>query len=206
MALIAGGSFLSGERKIPRTLRPFAIDMTPVTEGDYKKFLTEISATPRSGGPGSRSARYDRHPVTQLTWYEANEFAEHYGKRLPTIYEWEKAARGADGRRFPYGNTHKPGCGKLRANSDSGSDSEKKTAAVGSFPDGASPFGVLDMAGNVLEWTCTARRAGERLFRAAKGACYLDGSPELARCTSVQYIRPECSEAYVGFRCVKDLE
>jgi serine/threonine-protein kinase len=206
MVLIAGGSFLSGERKIPRTLRPFAIDTTPVTEGEYKKFLSEISATPRAGGPGSRSARYDRHPVTQITWYEANEFAEHYSKRLPTIYEWEKAARGADGRRFPYGNTFKTGCGRLRAGGEGATETERRTIAVGSFPDGASPFGVMDMAGNVLEWTSTARRAGERLFRAVKGACYLDGSPELARCTSVQYIRPECSEQYLGFRCVKDLE
>lgn len=206
MILIAGGSFLSGERKVPRTLRPFAIDTTPVTEGAYKKFLAEIGAAPRVNGPGSRPARFDRHPVTLVTWYEGNEFAEHYGKRLPTVYEWEKAARGADGRRFPYGNTFKAGCGRLRAGNEAGSEAERRTSAVGSFPEGASPFGVMDMAGNVLEWTSTARRAGERLFRAVKGACYVDGSPELARCTSVQYIRPECNEPYLGFRCVQDVE
>ncbi len=203
MTLIASGSFLSGERKIPRTLRAFAVDTTPVTEGDYKRFLMEISAQPRTDGPGSRPPRYDNHPVTGVTWYEANEFAEHYEKRLPTVYEWEKAARGSDGRKFPFGNTFKSGCGKLRANAGEG---DRRTSAVGSFPAGASPFGVLDMAGNVLEWTSTARRAGERLFRAVKGACFLDGSTELARCTSVQYIPPECSEAHLGFRCVKDVE
>ena len=204
MTLIAGGSFLSGERKIPRTLRSFAIDTTPVTEADYKRFLNEINAQPRANGPGSRAARLDNHPVTGVTWYEANEYAEHYQKRLPTVYEWEKSARGHDGRKFPFGNSFKSGCGRIRSGAQ-GSD-KTQTAAVGSFPNGASPFGVMDMAGNVLEWTSTARRAGERLFRAVKGACYLDGSPELARCTSVQYIPPECSEAHLGFRCVKDVE
>jgi formylglycine-generating enzyme required for sulfatase activity len=204
MTLIAAGSFLSGERKIPRTLRSFAIDTTPVTEADYKRFLTEINAQPRTDGPGSRAARFDNHPVTGVTWYEANEYAEHYQKRLPTVYEWEKSARGNDGRKFPFGNSFKSGCGRIRNGATQSSD--RQTAAVGSFPNGASPFGVMDMAGNVLEWTSTARRAGERLFRAVKGACYLDGSPELTRCTSVQYIPPECSEAHLGFRCVKDVE
>ena len=83
---------------------------------------------------------------------------------------------------------------------------DRGAAAVGSFPAGASAHGALDRAGNVLEWTCTARRAGERIFRAVKGACYLDGSPELSRCTSVQYFRPEAFEPYLGFRCVKDIE
>ena len=98
MTMVASGSFLSGERKIPRTLRTFAIDTTPVTESEYKRYLNEINAQPRENGPGSREPRFDSFPATGVTWYEANEFAEHYGKRLPTVYEWEKAARG---RRWP---------------------------------------------------------------------------------------------------------
>ena len=203
MTMVASGSFLSGERKIPRTLRTFAIDTTPVTENEYKRYLSEINAQPRENGPGSREPRFDNFPATGVTWYEANEFAEHHGKRLPTVYEWEKAARGSDGRKFPYGNSYKANCGRLRVNTEPG---ERGATAVGSFPSGASASGALDMAGNVLEWTCTARRAGERIFRAVKGACYLDGSPELSRCTSVQYFRPEAFEPYLGFRCVKDIE
>ena len=204
MTLISGGSFLSGERKVPRTLRTFLIDTTPVTEGDFKRYLAETGERPREHGPGSRAADFDGHPVTRATWYEASAYAEHFGKRLPTVYEWEKASRGNDGRKFPYGNTYKPNCGRLRVNAGDGP--ERQAAAVGSYPAGKSPAGVLDMAGNVLEWTSTARRAGERIFRAVKGACYLDGSPELSRCTSVQYIRPESAELHLGFRCVKDVE
>lgn len=198
MTLIEAGMFLSGEDKTPRSLRAFAIDTRPVTEGEYKSFLGAIGKNARDGGPGSREASFDNHPVTRATWYEANEFAEHFGKRLPTVFEWEKAARGSDGRKFPFGNMFRPR--PERAKSDIG------TMAAGSFPDGASPFGVQDMSGNVLQWTSSARRAGDRLFRAVKGSCYLDGSPELSRCASVQYLPPETSEAHLGFRCVKDID
>jgi len=205
MTLIATGVFLSGEQKTPRMLRAFAIDTTPVTEGDYKRFLSTQRRPPRPEGPGSRGPEFDNHPVTRITWYEANEYAEFCGKRLPTIHEWEKAARGTDGRKFPFGNNY-------RANAVSrGAGGGKSREApgpmpVGRCPAGASPYGVLDMAGNVLAWTSTARRAGQRLFRAVKGSCYLDGSPELARCAGVQYLPPERAEPYVGFRCVKDVE
>jgi formylglycine-generating enzyme required for sulfatase activity len=175
-----------------------------VTEGDYKRFLNEVNAKPRDDGPGSRGSQLDRYPVTSITWREANDYAEHYDKRIPTLYEWEKAARGTEGRKFPWGNTFHATCGRLRITKEN--SEEDGPSPIGSFPDGASPFGVLDMAGNVLEWTCSARRAGERLFRAVKGACFKDGSPDLARCTSVQYLDPEQAEPFVGFRCVKDVE
>jgi formylglycine-generating enzyme required for sulfatase activity len=210
MTLVPAGVFVSGENKAPRTLRAFAVDTRPVTEGDYKRFLAAAGRAPRANGAGSRGPEFDSHPVTRVTWYEANEYAEFHGERLPTVYEWEKAARGTDGRRFPFGNTFKPGTGRLLKSTADGARKRARapvgTAPVGSQPGGASPYGVLDMAGNVLQWTSTARRAGERLFRAVKGSCYLDGSPELARCTSVQYLPPEASEPYLGFRCVKDVE
>ena len=208
MTLIEAGQFLSGEKKAPRTLRAFAIDITPVTEREYREFLKAINRDPFPDGPGSRGPKFDKHPVVNVTWREAEEFAEHYGKRLPTVYEWEKAARGNDGRKFPYGNDYLAGTGRLRANginSAPGKEAVKETAPAGSFPKGASPFGILDTAGNVLEWTSTARRQGERIFRALKGACFLDGSVELSRCTAIQYKKPDARENCVGFRCVKDV-
>ncbi|MGD0093088.1 MAG: SUMF1/EgtB/PvdO family nonheme iron enzyme [Planctomycetota bacterium] len=205
MAVVAAGAFLSGEQKTPRTLRAFAIDTRPVTEGDYKRFLSRVCRAPRPGGPGAREPQYDTHPVTRVTWYEANEYAEFYGKRLPTIYEWEKAARGTDGRKFPFGSAYRAKAPPRRAGGSKGRE-VPGTAPVGHCPAEASPYGVLDTVGNVLQWTSTARRAGERLFRAVKGSCYLDGSPELARCTSVQYVAPESAEPHIGFRCVKDLD
>ena len=208
MTLIAAGQFLSGEKKAPRTLRAFAIDTLPVTERDYREFLKAIHREPLPEGPGSRAAKYDKHPVVNITWREAEEYADHHGKRLPTIYEWEKAARGNDGRKFPYGNEYIANTGKLRANGINtapGKEVVKETSPAGSFPKGASPFGILDTAGNVLEWTSTARRQGERIFRALKGACFLDGSVELSRCTAVQYKKPDARENCIGFRCVKDV-
>ena len=204
MVLIPGGTFLSGERKVPRALRHFAIDTLPVTEKEYKEYLAATEKSPREEGPGSRPDTSDSLPVTGITWHEASDYASHVGKRLPTVFEWEKAARGVDGRKFPYGNTFKPECGRLRVPEDT--THEQGPAAVGSYPDGMSPYGVLDMAGNVLEWTSSARRAGARLFRAVKGACFKDGSADLTRCTSIQYLPAECSDPTLGFRCVKDVD
>jgi formylglycine-generating enzyme required for sulfatase activity len=207
MAVVDAGQYISGEKKLPRTLRAFAIDLWPVTEKDYRQFLKETGREPVDGGPGTRASKYDRHPVVNVTWREAEEYAEYYGKRLPTIYEWEKAARGKDGRKFPYGPEYSANTGRLRVNGTArGKENVKESAPVGAFPLGASPYGVLDMAGNVLEWTSTARRQGERIFRAAKGACFLDGSVELSRCTSIQFKKPDTRESHVGFRCVKDLD
>jgi formylglycine-generating enzyme required for sulfatase activity len=89
---------------------------------------------------------FDDYPVVGATWYGAQAFCDHYGYRLPTEAEWEKAARGTDKRKYPWGNTEP---GAKHANFDDNQDSRSK---VGSYPKGASPYGCLDMAGNVEEW------------------------------------------------------
>lgn len=128
------------------TLHAFKIDKYPVTNAQYARFVAATGhRPPLHWKQGKIPDGTERHPVTMINWYDAKAYAEWAGKRLPTEVEWERAARGTDGRRWPWGNTMDP----LRLNTyyQIGSTTE-----VGSFPTGASPEGVLDMAGNVSEW------------------------------------------------------
>lgn len=130
-----------------RLTRPYWIAQTPVTNAQYEQF-----------DPDHRQRRPawsgDDHPVVCVSWAEAVAFclwlSQRDGReyRLPTEAQWEYAARGADGRIFPWGNFWDP----KRCNSADESAGGRQTTPVGQFPEGASPHGVLDMAGNVWEW------------------------------------------------------
>ena len=96
----------------------------------------------------AHQAQFDRLPVTGVTWTQARDYCKNRGKRLPTEIEWEKAARGSKGNEYPWGNQWDQG----RLNDGSGAGWPQGVAPVGSYPKGASPYGVEDMAGNVMEW------------------------------------------------------
>jgi formylglycine-generating enzyme required for sulfatase activity len=134
-------------------LPAFEIDRFEVTNGDYALFAEATGYQTYMEQQGYRSWRdlwgagEDRHPVVIMTWDDASAYCEWLGKRLPTEAEWEKAARGTDGRTYPWGNDWDPSKANVKERGLRG------TSAVGSFPAGASPFGVDDMAGNVWEWT-----------------------------------------------------
>jgi len=92
--------------------------------------------------------QFDNLPVTGVTWPQARDYCQAQGKRLPTEAEWEKAARGDKGNEYPWGNPWD----ETRLNAGSGEGWEHGVAPVGSYPQGVSPYGVQDVAGNVMEW------------------------------------------------------
>ena len=128
----------------------FYIDKYEVTNKQYKQFLAETGYTPK------HYLDYEPYntpnfPAVVLEWEDAVAYTNWAGKRLPTEAEWEKAARGTDGRIWPWGN--KWDGTKLSGNDGTGlKDGYKETAPVGQFPQGASPYGAHDMAGNLWEW------------------------------------------------------
>lgn len=128
----------------------FYIDKLEVTNKQFKQFLTETGYIPKHylDYPPYNTPNF---PAAVLEWEDAVAYAEWVGKRLPTEAEWEKAARGTDGRIWPWGNEWDDT--KLSGNDGTGlKDGYKETAPVGQFPQGASPYGALDMAGNLWEW------------------------------------------------------
>ena len=131
------------------TLPGYYIDKYPVTNAEYARFVAATRhRPPLDWEQGRAPAGKLLHPVTMVSWYDARDYCAWEGKRLPTEAEWEKAARGTDGRRWPWGNRMDPS--RLNTYYNVGA-----TTAVDRYPQGASPYGVMDLAGNVSEWTAS---------------------------------------------------
>ena len=126
-------------------LDKYYIGKYEVTVGQFKKFC---QATGRNMPEQPTWNNRDDHPVVNVNWNDAKDYCDWAGLRLPTEAEWEKAARGTDGRKYPWGNTWDAS----KCNSGEKGDSYEYTSPVGSFPQGVSPYGCYDMAGNVWEW------------------------------------------------------
>lgn len=140
---------------------------------------------------------YAQHPAIEVSWHGAKAYCQWAGKRLPTEQEWFSACAGPQRTRFPWGETFEP----ERANISGDKDGFLRTAPVGSFPKGASPYGALDLGGNVWEWTEAAQVDSAHL----RGGSWINGK-SLARCASRTSVA--ASHSYVrgntvGFRCVR---
>jgi formylglycine-generating enzyme required for sulfatase activity len=199
MVDVPAGFFLMGaddgfadERPQRRAfVESYRIDKYEVTNQEFRAAGMRPA---RSYGPGFEAPQL---PVVGVTWHQAREYCRRLGKRLPTEAEWEKAARGEDGRSFPWGNFWDP----ARANDGRG------PRPVGSFPDGVSPFGAYDMAGNVWEWVrdryplpATDWRQERRVLR---GGAW--NYPAVYHRTSYRrHERPDYAERRIGFRCAQD--
>ena len=186
----------------------FWIDRYEVTVGQYRKFC---QATGRKMPNVPAWDWRDDRPMVLVTWTDAAAYAKWAGKRLPTEAEWEKAARGTDGRIYPWGNTWDGGRCANRSNS-------KSTKPVGSYPSGASPYGVLDMAGNAQEWcadwydshyygsapSSNPKGPGAGNARVLRGGSWMHVEPWgfLAACRYV-YMVPDARTNIVGFRCAR---
>ncbi|MCA9936056.1 MAG: SUMF1/EgtB/PvdO family nonheme iron enzyme, partial [Anaerolineales bacterium] len=202
-------------------LTAFYMDETEVTNNEYRACVTAGYCDAPDAGTGtySRSNYYDRastygnYPVVFISWSDARNYCSWAGERLPSEAEWEKAARGTDGRLFPWGNTFDTS----RANTeDRGTE---VITAVGSFPSGASPYGIYDMAGNVWEYTNdwfdpdyyasapdtnppgpNSSPSGEKVLRSGSFANY----QHYARVANRGAVTPTSSTQFRGIRCVVD--
>lgn len=235
---IPAGSFIMGSKdgendELPEhkvTLEEFYIDKYEVTRRQYKEFC---NATGRDdyGLDGRPNV-----PVVWVTWADARAYAAWAGKRLPSEAEWEKAARGVDGRKYPWGNSDPNGgtCSFADPNSREklayrkAGDGYPPGAPVGSYPKDASPYGTMDMAGNVSEWCAdwyndvyygTSPKDNPRGpalgdCRVFRGGSYLTDAWFL-RCARRDYrslggdgkersdICPQYHECDLGFRCAR---
>jgi eukaryotic-like serine/threonine-protein kinase len=144
MVLVAAGEFLAGQEKRKETLPAYYIDRLEVSNALYARFARETHRDLPPGFPGDRPD----DPVVNVTVLDAQKFATWAGKRLPTALEWEKAARGADGRTYPWGED----VDASRANVADSPAANKGVLPVNSLAAGASPCGALNMTGNVSEF------------------------------------------------------
>ena len=195
MVFVPAGEFIEGSddsQSIQPTretfLPAFYIDKHEVTNADFKKF------DPSHSYPAERA----EYPVVKVGKDEAEAYAAWAGKRLPTSAEWEKAARGTDGRQYPWGNDFDSAHANIGGND--------ALVPVGSHPEGASPYGALDMSGNAWEWVADVHddsgtggtrrgiiRGGAYSYSAFQGACaYIGFESDDLTCNDL------------GFRCAMD--
>lgn len=184
------------------------IDKYEVNNGQYRKCVDVGECEPPGDFQKYSNTNYIKHPVVEVSWYDAQAYCQWAGRRLPTEAEWEKAARGIDNRIYPWGNEIPTD------NLTNNSNNVGNTTEVGSYLGGASPYGAMDMAGNVWEWVADwyhddyyslstidnpqGPTNGE--FRVLRGGSWYYDSNAIQTFFRVME-RPDMSIYLIGFRC-----
>lgn len=221
MVLVPAGMFTMGDdENSPRRevyLDSFYIDQYEVTTSRYAKFLAATgSVRPPDEWESLNAATGGELPVVGVDWNDANAYCKWAGRRLPTDSEWEKAARGTDGRAYPWGNVS-PSVDRANYENTSPLAYEGGLAPVGKHPAGRSPYGVDDLAGNAAEWTfdwyaesfpASAVRnprgpdSGDK--KTLRGGGRFDASDRISP-TKRYYAAPDTRGNDIGFRCARDV-
>ena len=225
MVQIPAGSFAMGnnrgsaEDEAPEhqvELASFWMDKNEVSTAEYGACVEAGACAPAGQFANCNGPLTDRgdHPINCVDWTQANAYCQWAGKRLPSEAEWEKAARGTDKRKYPWGEAS-PSSGRLNYNSNAGG-----TQPVGSHPTGASPYGLFDMAGNVLEWTADYYAAdyyatspsqdpqgpgppAEGDFRVVRSSSWNTGDVRALTTTVRNNFPATTSDPALGFRCAR---
>jgi formylglycine-generating enzyme required for sulfatase activity len=189
------------------TLKAFAIDRTEVTRGDYAACVSaqRCKLAPAAATAAPASDDDPKLPVTGVDWSDAQAYCRFAGGRLPTESEWEKAARGSDGREFPWGedaDCARANWGSFEGEGPCAGKNPGRPVPVGRYPTGASPFGVLDLGGNVWEWVADKydEDPKRRVVRGGSCCSYFVAP----RAANRNAWAPEHRDLDLGFRCAGD--
>jgi formylglycine-generating enzyme required for sulfatase activity len=210
MRLVPAGAFLGGTDRQAIILPSFYIDTTEVTVAQYRQYASASSAP--MPADSHRAGEHD--PVVMVSLHDARRYCAWAGKRLPHPLEWEKAARGAGARVFPWGNE----TDARRANVSDNPQNSGKLAPADSFPEGRGPYGLLHMSGNAWEWVDEVRTPGRGVEQAfarkldpppvagepwasARGGSFRQTLRESAVFTAVT-LPARYLDTDLGFRCV----
>jgi formylglycine-generating enzyme required for sulfatase activity len=195
--------YYPGDENIDAGVQKFYSLGTP-SSSNYARISFEDGQFTINVPSGYNPGDFDNHPVVYVTWFGAWAFAEHYGLRMPTEQEWEKAARGSTGYEYPFGNSL---TGDRANYSKSGDPWDNGTTPAGYYNgqngtlDSPSPYGVYDMCGNVYDWTDSWYNSSSRVRRG--GGWSVSSTGDSFRSWYRVYSAPTNSYYAVGFRCAR---